>query len=61
MTEADEVYLPASRLGVVQSYHDQTFEDTVYDRVEGQKRLLQRSLASTVIMGKNIVYIAAVP
>uniref|UniRef100_A0A914YWM9 Sm domain-containing protein n=1 Tax=Panagrolaimus superbus TaxID=310955 RepID=A0A914YWM9_9BILA len=61
ITEADEAYLPACRLGVVQSYPDQMFEGTVYDRVEGQKRLLQRSLESTIIMGHNIVYISAVP
>uniref|UniRef100_A0AC35G1X1 Sm domain-containing protein n=1 Tax=Panagrolaimus sp. PS1159 TaxID=55785 RepID=A0AC35G1X1_9BILA len=61
ITEADEAYIPACRLGVIQSYPDQMFKSTVYDRVEGQKRLLQRSLESTIIMGHNIVYISAVP
>uniref|UniRef100_A0AC34QU01 Sm domain-containing protein n=1 Tax=Panagrolaimus sp. JU765 TaxID=591449 RepID=A0AC34QU01_9BILA len=61
ITDADEAYMPAVKVGVVQSYPDQMFEDTAYERVPGHKRLLQRSLQSTIIMGKNIVHISILP
>uniref|UniRef100_A0A7E4W2G8 Sm domain-containing protein n=1 Tax=Panagrellus redivivus TaxID=6233 RepID=A0A7E4W2G8_PANRE len=60
VVDADEVYTPAAKLGVVQSYEDQTFPVSKYDRVEGTKRQLTRSLGATMILGHNIVHISEV-
>ncbi|KAE9547659.1 hypothetical protein FO519_009128, partial [Halicephalobus sp. NKZ332] len=60
MTDADEAYIPSRKLGSVQSYPDQMFGGTLYEAIPGEKRLLHRSLKSTIIMGQNIVYIALI-
>ena len=58
MTDADEAYIPARKLGLVQSYPDQMFGGTAYEVIQKEKRILHRSLKSTIIMGQNIVYIS---